>query len=229
MSLLAAYNFDEASGSVLDLTGNGHGFALSGGLLRTTTGGADPTGYASRGLGTSDGSADVGPAVFGQTALRSVIFWLRSTADFSPGWIWEQHNTAGDTGRFGMLNLLSAQGFRGTNASTTAHASRAAVADSAWHCWAGTYDGTNVRTYFGTTLVGGMVVQSTQALSSPLRTDADVTRVFTTAGTGNIIRHLRVYDEALDATALSSLMAQPVTAATVTKTPQPISQYTGFY
>lgn len=221
MTLLAAYNFDEASGSVIDVTGNGHDFALSGGLLRTTTGGTDPTGYAGKGLGTSDGFADHGPAIFGQTAQRTLSFWLRSTADFSPGWIWEMHQTTADTGRWGMLALGGNQGFRGTNSSTTGHASRAAVGDSAWHYWAGTYDGTNVRLYYDGTLA------ATVPLAGPLRTDADVINVFGTAETGNIIRHLRVHDEALDATAITALMSQPVTAGGPADVPGTVSAVLG--
>lgn len=212
MTLLAAYNFDEASGAVIDHTGNGHGWTPAGGLVRTTTGGADPTGYSGRGLGTTDGSADPGPAIFGQTANRTVAFWLRSTSAFT-GWIFEWHNTSGDTGRWGHLNLNSTQGWRGRNASTTAHATRAAVADSVWHFWVGTFDGSNVRTYFGTDLETGVVLQDTKALAGPILTDADVIRMFTTAGTGNIVRHLRVYDEAInDIPTLNALMASPVGA-----------------
>lgn len=213
MTLLAAYNFDEASGAIIDHTGNGHGWTPAGGLVRTTTGGADPTGYSGRGLGTTDGSADPGPAVFGQTANRTVAFWLRSTSSFT-GWIWEHHNTSGDTGRWGMLNLSNQQGFRGRNASTTAHAWQNGIADSAWHYWVGTYDGSNVRLYYGTTLGAGVSLLDTKPLTGPILTDADVIRMFTTAGSGNIVRHLRVYDEAInDIPTLNSLMAAPVGAA----------------
>lgn len=208
MALLAEYSFNEASGNVLDLTGNGHDFALNGGLQRVTTGGTDPTGYAGKGLGTTDGTADNGPAAFGQTASRTICFWLRSTATFT-GWVAEMHLTSGNTGRWGLLELGGQEGFRGTNTGfSTAHAAQAAVSDGAWHFWAGTYDGSNVRLYHGTA-VGSLSLVSTVALASPLLTDADVLRMFTTAGTGNIIRHLRLYDTALDLAALITVMGQP--------------------
>jgi hypothetical protein len=225
MALLAAYNFNESSGNILDRTGNGHDFALNGGLVRTTTGGADPTGYSGTGLTSNTGTADLGPTVFGQTANRTIAFWLRSTSTFT-GWIWEWHNTAGDTGRWGMLELSGSQGFRGRNSGGTAHAAQPAVSDSAWHFWVGTYDGSNVRLYYGTTLGAGVSLIDTKALAGPILTDADVIRIFTTAGSGNIIRHVRVYDEAInDVPTLNTLMGQQVSdGSSVTLTVQDASQ-----
>lgn len=209
MSLLAAYNFNEASGNVIDLSGNGRDFALSGGLLRTATGGTDPTGYAGKGITTSDGTADNGPAAFGQTNLRTIMMWAWIPADFT-GWIWELHNNAGDTGRWGWLSLNAVMGYRGTNNFTNAHASRAEVTGASWGFWCGVYDGANVKTYYGTDPGVGAALANSVALASPLRTDADVWRVFTTAGASNIVRHVRIFDEALDLATINSLMGTPV-------------------
>lgn len=211
MALLAAYNFDEASGPVVDLTGNGHGWTLSGSSARTTGDG----GHTDEGLGQTTTSNDTGPALFGQTPQRTLMFWLRTTSDFT-GWIFEWHDNANDTGRWGLLCLGGNMGFRGTGPGGAVHASRARPTDNQWHHWAGTYDGTTLRAYFDGALVG-----SGSALAGGILTDADVIRVFTSAGSGNTIDDVRIYDEALDQSTIATLMNTPATSG-----PAPVDEIT---
>lgn len=200
MALLAAYSFDEASGNVLDVTGQGHDFALAGSTVRTTSG----SGHTDKGLTQTSTTDDTGPSLFGQTALRTLMMWVKTTADFT-GWIFEFHDNTNDTGRWGLLCLGATMGYRGTGSGGAVHASRARPTDNLWHHWAGTYDGTTLRTYFDGALVG-----SGSALAGGILTDADLIRIFTSASSSTTIDDLRVYDEALDLATITALMNTPV-------------------
>lgn len=204
MAELAKWNFDEPSGPFIDLTGNGHDWAAVGNTVRIPGGGTDGTGYSGNSLGQSATTEDPGPAIFGQTALRTLSFWANFTSAFT-GWIFEYHRNTGDTAHWGFLSLSGNMGFRGRNTSSSlAYASRPAVLDGAWHFWTGVFDGTAVYLYFDGALVTSV------ALTGTLLTDIDVINIFNRIGSGNQIRHLRVFDEALNAAAVANLMAQPV-------------------
>ena len=204
-NLLAAYNFDEASGNILDVTGNGNDFAVPTGTARTTGSG----GHTNEGIAPTTTVSVAGPSsLIGQTPQRTLMLWLKNTADFT-GWIWEHHDNALDTGLWGLLCLSGNMGFRGRNAGgTTAHAAVARPTDNAWHHWAGTYDGVNVRTYLDGTLV------ATSALTGPIDTSiSDVQRLFTTVGAVVTVDDLRVYDSVLTASEISTLKDTPVASA----------------
>ena len=97
MTLLAAYNFDEASGSILDVTGNGHDFALNASVTRQT-------GHTNTGLRHETTAANgAGPAIFGQTAQRTLMCWVKRTSNSVDGWIVEMKDSVGDTGVWGFL------------------------------------------------------------------------------------------------------------------------------
>lgn len=202
MALLAAYNFDEAADAAIeDVTGNGHGFALQTGMSREA-------GHTGSAIVSTNGDV-TGPAMFGQTAQRTVMFWLKSGASFN-GWIFEWHSTSGDSGRWGLLCLNGQMGFRGTPVSGSAlHAAIARPSDGAWHHWAGTFDGSVVRLY-----VDGVLRATTGTLSGGIRTDADVIKWHTTVSGAQSVDDLRVYDEALDLATINALMGTPVTADT---------------
>lgn len=206
MSLLAAYNFDETSGDVVDVTGNGNDFTPSGTTARTTGDG----GHTDEGLTQGSTTNDEGPTIFGQTTARTLMFWLKSAGDFT-GWIFEWHDNDADTGFWGMLCLSGNMGFRGRNAGgSTAFASISRPADGEWHHWCGTYDGSSVRLY-----VDGVLQGSPVALATGIASTADVLRVFTSAGSGQVIDDVRIYDEALDQSTIAALMDTPVTEDTL--------------
>lgn len=210
MTLLAAYNFDEASGSVIDVTGNGHDFALTGNTVRTTSGGADPTGYTGKGLTQSTSSVDAGPAPFGLTASRTIMMWIKSAASVTDGRIFETVASS-DGNSIWEFPLLrdSSWHLQAWNASTFGRATLTRPTDGNWHHITGTYDGTNLRVY------KDGVLSATTAFSGPLRADSSGTTLnFFHTAPDHILRHVRVYSEALDATAITTLMNTPVTAAT---------------
>jgi hypothetical protein len=67
MTLLYAYNFDEASGNVLDRSGNGRDTVFAGSLARTASGG----GHTDKGMSQSTTTIDSnGPPI---AALRTEL------------------------------------------------------------------------------------------------------------------------------------------------------------
>jgi hypothetical protein len=195
---IAAYNFDEADGPVLDVTGNGHGFSLATGMSRVA-------GHTGSALESTNGTVD-GPPVFGQTPQRTLMFWLKSTASFT-GWIYEW--TTGSTGLWGMLvGVPSGQmGFRAkSDGGATQFAGIARPSDNAWHHWAGTFDGSVVRCY-----VDGALRATSSALSGGIGTSATAIRWHDTVSGSQPVDDLRVYDVALSQSEIAALMAAPVT------------------
>lgn len=202
---IAAYNFDEASGDILDVTGNGHDFPL-GAITRVS-------GESGHGSAVTNGGIVNGPAMFGQTTQRTLMMRVQLPGTLTAGWAFEWHLNSGDTGIWGLLGLTSAGGigFRARNASgTTAPAFVAQPTDGAWHHYAGTFDGSAVRTY-----LDGSLVATSSTLSGGIATNADVIRMFDVSiGTAPLVDDVRVYSEALDATAIAALVSAPVTPPT---------------
>jgi len=202
MAVLGAYNFDEASGAVLDRSGNGHSFSLSGNSIR------DGAGHTANGARSTSTGTDAGPGLYGQTTNRTLMMWLKMSADFT-GWCFEQHITGPDSGAWGLLCLSGQLGYRARNAAAnTAFASAARKTDNAWHHYAGTWDGTTCRFYTdgvltsSATLSGGGV--------GPIAT-ADVCNLFNiSVGTPPIIDDVRVFDTVLTASEIAGYMATPV-------------------
>lgn len=221
MTLLAAYNFDEASGAVVDVTGNAHGFTPVGNTARTASG----AGHTDKGLNQTTSSTDAGPAVFGLTANRTMMMWIKSTASVTDGRIFETVAVSDANSIWEFLFRDTAWHLQAWNATTFARATTTRPTDSAWHHLAGTYDGTNLRLYLDATLV------ATTALTAPLRTDGTSVNVFHTCPT-TIIDDARFYDVTLTQAQISTLMGTPVTGGitqavgTVTETDagQPIGR-----
>jgi hypothetical protein len=206
MSLLAALNFDEASGAVLDVTGNGHGFNLDASLTRQA--GKTGNGTALRHESTAANSP--GPAIFGQTALRTLVVDVKRTSNSVDGWICEMKNTTADTGVFGFLFTGGNVQARVKNSSNAAFAaSFAQPTAGTWYQLAMTYDGANIRLYFDG------VLKATTAFAGPIWTSATIFPMMDTVGTETLIDNVRVYDEALDAAAILALKDVPVSGATV--------------
>jgi hypothetical protein len=202
MAVLGAYNFDEASGAVLDRSGNGHSFTLAGNSIR------DGAGHTANGARSTSTSIDAGPGLYGQTTNRTLMMWLKMSADFT-GWCFEMHLNGPDSGAWGLLCLSGQLGYRARNAAgNTAFASAARKTDNAWHHYAGTWDGTTCRLYTDGVLTSSATLSG--GGSGPIAT-ADVINLFSVAvGTPPIIDDVRVLDEVLDAAAITALMGTPV-------------------
>ena len=211
MGLLAAYNFDEASGNVLDLSGNSRDFGLGVSATRTT--GKNNSGATTTASGTPAVISSTSP--FGQTADRSFSCWVKSDATPNTAWIIEWYNTADDTGTWGLLCLSGSMGARVRNASAAFFASVAGSSDAAWHHWAGTFNGTSkvVSTYRD-----GVSV-ATATLTGTARTDANALRILDFVDeTGWVLDDLRIYDHVLTLTEVQSDRDNAVAVSN----PQPI-------
>jgi hypothetical protein len=201
MALLAAYSFDEESGDVLDASGNGRHWSLNNNGVRVAGG------HTGRGLGKDGvGMPIIATPAFGQTTARTFAFWQQNLGDAV--WWLRWWTSSGDTGTWGLYNVGGSLNLRcrkgGTNTNTTI-----AAPASGWHHYAGTYDGTNARLY-----VDGVLVATSAAVIAPLDS---AERIDLAEGTlaNFVMDDLRIYDEVLDAAAITVLMNTPVTDAPI--------------
>ena len=202
MTLLAAYNFDEASGAVLDVTGNGHDFSIDASITRQT-------GHTNTGLRHESTAADsLGPAIFGQTASRTLMAWVKRTSNAVDGWILEMKNGTANTGVWGFLysgSSVQARAKNASNAATFVSVTQPSV--NVWHHLAMTYDGTTIRFYIDGTSVG-----TPAAFAGPVWASATTFPFFDTVGAETVIDDVRVYDVALTQPQIATDMATPVSA-----------------
>lgn len=206
---LAEYSFDEASGTVLDVSGNGHDFTLSGDVVRTASGHTGNGVHNNGGGGTATLSSS--PA-WSQTADRTVAMWMINPQN-TIQWALRWNVVSINSGAWGFLLLNTQVVCQARNASGFVRAACTRPTDGLWHHYAATYDGTNVRMY----LDG--VLTDTQALTAPLRTDADTIDLLEVTDSTTVVDDLRMYDSALDSTTIAAIAASPVGADPTTDPP----------
>lgn len=201
---LAAWDFS-GSGTVLDVTGNGHDFEIVAPTARTAPGGGYTYGgtQAERiGLTQSSETTQEGPEPFAETPLRTMATWIKSTASVTDGRIFE--NVAdGSTSTWEFLLRDSTWHLQAWNSSTFGRASTARPTDNAWHFWAATYDGTSLKLYQDATL------KATTAFSGPLITSSSVLNVLHSTGPSTIISDAQFFNEALSQMEIAALMTSP--------------------
>ncbi len=209
MTLLSELNFDEASGAIIDYSGLSHGFTPSGNVARTAAAG----GHTDKGLTMSGTGVGAGPTIFGQTTARTMMMWAQMPADFT-GWFGgEYHRNTGDTGMWGGLCLSGSIGFRAKSAAdATAFASMTRPADGLWHHYAGTFDGTSTRLYYGGVLQGSAV-----SLGTTIGTADSLNTFNISSGTTPIIDDFRIFDTALTQAEIASWMNIPAGTSAATK------------
>lgn len=197
MALLAAYNFDEASGNALDRSGNGRDITLNAGAQR------DPSGHTNAGLTKlGAGISTIAAPAFGQTTNRTFMFWLKGQGN-AVWWI-RWYVTADDTGAWGLYLLSGNLTLRLRKGGSNTNTSVPWTDDGAWHHYAATYDGTNARLY-----KDGTLVATSAAVLAPLDTANEI-QMLETSLTTQTVDDLRIYDEALTQPQIASLMATPV-------------------
>lgn len=195
-SPVAAYNFDEASGDVLDVTGNGHDWALNNNAIRSSgrlskNGVGMPVVASPSFIGTSAWTV-----MFNRQGLGDAVWWFRF------------YNTADDTGS-GILFTSPNLKVRVRKSSSSIESTPvAAPVDGADHHYAATYNGSVGRLY-----IDGVLVGTTGTATAPL--DA-VNRIdmaeFTL--TNAFVDNLRLYDVALTQSEIDALKNVPVEADT---------------
>lgn len=204
MPLLAAYSFDEASGSVLDYSGNGRDFVLNNNLARTVSG------HTGNGATKSNtGMPVVASPSFVGTSAWTMMFWRQGLGDTV--WWMRLYNTTADTGS-GILLLSGTLRVRIRKTGNT-EATTTPPADGLWHHYAATYDGTVGRLYVDATLV------ATTATSAAPTAAVDRIDMLEHTQADTFTDDLRFHDEALTQPQIAALMATPVTAATATSDP----------
>jgi hypothetical protein len=200
MALLAAYSFDEASGDVLDYSGNSRNWTLNTGAQRTASG------HTASGLTKiGAGLATVANPAFGQTTARTFMFWLQGAGNGV--WVARWYIVGDDTGSWGLYILGGNVNLRVRKGGSNTNITVAFPADGLWHHYAGTYDGTNSRLY-----LDGTLVATSGTVTAPLDT-ADRIDLLETSLTTQTMDDLRIYDQALDQATIATLMATPVTAS----------------
>lgn len=203
---------DEASGALLDSSGNGRNVTLTGNNTRTAVGG----GYTYGGTmpnskGLMQTAADTLTAFNGamtpfNTTSRTVMFWAKQPGA-NPSHIVEYYNSANDTGVFTWLLLSSVFRFRAKDSSNNVYERNLTSAPTVFHHYCATHDGTNIKVYVDATQVGANV-------SMPVAVwNADAIRIFDQAGSTPVVDDLRIFNTALTQAEISTWMSTPVGAA----------------
>lgn len=198
---LVSWNFDEASGPVLDNSGHGGDFTLTSPTVRTSSG------HTNGGLTQASGSdIQVAPTSVLtplKTPNRTIAAWIKETSPIT-GWVGEFYISSIDSGSWGILFLSGQWHIQARNAGGLVRCSVARPTDSLFHHIAGTYDGFNVRMYLDGALV------ATQPLTGPLRTDADVLRVLDNTSSSVVVDDLQYFDVAASLSEVNAIMTNPV-------------------
>lgn len=199
MSLLAAYSFDESGLTVVDYSGNDRSFTLNDFAARVEDG------HTNGGLQSNGGGTVLLPD-FGETAIRTVSFWLKEPTGFTSEHLvitWDVPSVGAAWGvdLVPAIPPATAPTVRlyGRSASAEAYAEAGYPDDGAWHHVAGTYDESFLRLY-----VDG-VLSATTALTGPLRTDSGAPVLFRDFSTATV-DDVRIYDVALDVTSIRAAM-----------------------
>ena len=133
--------------------------------------------------------------------------WIVRTDNSVGGWIGEIKSSG--SGNRGILLLSGNASFRCRNSSNTAATPGAAHPPiNVPFFFAGTWDGTTVRTW-----VNGVQTASA-ALSGAPHTGGATSSLFDTIGSETKVTDLRYYDEAMTGAELTALMAVPLEAPT---------------
>lgn len=206
MTLLYAYNFDEASGNILDVSGNGRNTVLGGSLARTASG----AGHTDKGMSQSSNAFDSnGPALSGlQTAQFTFMAWIKRSNNAQNGWIGELKDAG--SGDRGILFLSGAiQGRARNSGGTVQNVSTTQPTANTWYHAAVTYSTVDAKVHL---YINGSEIGTGAALTAPLKTTSTSSSLFDECGAETIIDDVRYYDIALDAATITTLMGTPVSA-----------------
>lgn len=196
----AAYNFDEASGNVVDCSGHGHDWALNNNAVRVA-------GHTNTGLGKNgSGMPVIASPSFLSPASWTIMFWQQNLGDGV--WWMRLYNNGADSGS-GILNLGGVLRVRIKNASGNNEAGTAPPSDGNPHHYAATYDGDKGRLY-----IDAVLVATTVTALSPLAID----RIDCAEGSLNFyMDDMRFFTTALSQSEISSLKDTPVTISSASR------------
>ena len=199
---LASYSFDESDSIILDHSGHGYDFDISGTNAAHAVGGHTNAGLTKSGTGMIVLPSGLLSAC--QSDSRTLMFWSKGNGGT---WYVQCYVSAIDSGSWGILSLDNTNMYvQARNAGgLVSPRPSAPIGDTNWHHWAATYDGNNVRLYKDAILV------STSTLTAPLRTDADALQIMEWGNTDTTIDDLRIFDVDLTQPEIETYMNTPVT------------------
>ena len=202
MAMLLEWSFDEASGDVLDSSGNGRSFTITNSARTAagsgyTMGGAAPN---SKGLSATGTNIQPGCAITGlNTTSRTIMAWVKTSAS-DPSWFLEYHRAGtDDTGVWGFLNLSGTFRFRAKNSAGTTFERTLTLDGANFHHLAATHDGTTLKVYRDGVQVGADISMAFAVWG------ADDFRVFDGSQSA-ILDHVRVFDTALTSAEINTWM-----------------------
>jgi hypothetical protein len=200
---------DEASGALLDTSGNGRDVTLTGNNTRTAAGsGYTYGGTTPNSKGLVQTAADTFVAFNGamtpfNTTSRTVMFWAKQPG-INPSWVMEYYDAANDTGVFGWLLLSSVFRFRAKDTSFTVYERNLTSAPTVFHHYCATHDGTNLKVY-----VDGAKVGADVSMPAAVR-NADALRIYDAAGSTPVLDDVRIFNTALTSSEINTWMTTPV-------------------
>lgn len=197
---VVSWNFDEASGPVLDNSGHGGDFVLASPTVRTSSG------HTNGGLTQAGSDIQLAPSsvlAAVKTPQRTIAAWIKETTS-ETGWVGEMYVSSIDSGSWGILFLSDQWHIQARNAGGFVRCSVARPTDSLFHHVAGTYDGVNVKMYLDGILV------ATQPLTAPMRTDADQLRILDNTSSSITVDDLQYFDFAATLSEVATIMTTPV-------------------
>lgn len=217
MTLLAAYAFDEGTGTTAaDATGNGHTLTLSS---ASWTSSGHTNSAITNTASSSVGASGTVPAV--TTAAVTLMAWVKpldltsGSTHFACGVVESNGNSDivlwTQRGDFGTSNVLQAN-VRISGNLTACNGSALTV--GTWYHVAVTYDGSNIRLYLNGSLV--TTVANTGSLSLGTTLYVAGANASAAVDTDVVVDDVRYYSEVLDATAVTTAMNTPVSGSTTT-------------
>jgi hypothetical protein len=209
-SPLVAWNFDEASGDALDISGNGRALTLASNNWSRVAG------KNGSGIQQITTSGTVGPSITPfLTASRTTMFDAKLVSPTGNWWVMEYYRSTAmaapnDTGVWGLLYLSGVLRWRVKNAANVVTEITIDADPGNWHNICATISGTTLKLYRDGTLL------SSATVSGGAWTSADTLKMIDTAGTSVVIDNVRAYDFELDAASIASLAGTPVTSGVTT-------------
>lgn len=205
--LIAYYDFDEASGDLLDKTGNGHTGAVGAGVAQNDGDAILGTSYAFNAQATD--TINCGNGDFAFTTPFTVAYWVKTLLWHCD--IWGYANTDGSQGYFGFSQSGPSDGHPRFTINTSGADISVYDTDStdiynAWHHIAHVWTGTEVLNY-----VDGEL-DSDEDFSTTPTYDADtffkIGKSYTNSGNSvlsGLLDEMAIYERALSQAGVDSL------------------------
>ena len=205
--LLAAYNYDESSGNILDRSGNSRDVTFGGSMTRVS-------GHTSTALSQSTAAADSnGPSLTGmQTGSYTIEGWVNRSSNSIDGWLMEYKQSG--SGDRGILMTSGNIQSRCKNVAGTVFTVQTTLpaTGTPYHV-ACTNDGNMLRLF-----INGSEITTGTVFTGGVRTNSTSAPLFDTLGSETYLDDARYYDGALSAAQITADMGTPVSGGGISGT-----------